>query len=266
MSSNSINMDTSVAPLRNVSALLGLVDRVLTRDDGLPGMATFYGPSGWGKSSAAIYTQNEFGALHVEVQPLWRSKQLLTGVANQLGLMLRKSASAADIYEHVAEGLTRTQRPLLIDEADRLIRDDMVEVVRGLYEASNVPIILIGEEDLPTKLQRWERVHGRMLTWVAAEPAELADVMQLARIYARGIEVEEPLAVAVLAGSKRSLRRVSSNLSEIKQLALTKGLQRVGLKEWGNRPFHNGDAPVPRKIEAMERARQQQAALRAIRG
>lgn len=248
----------SVAPLRNVAALMTLVDRVQNRAFGLPGMATFYGPSGFGKSTAAVYANNAFGACHVEVQPLWRSKQLLAGIAFELGL--RPARTAAEAYEQVVRELSIHQRPLLIDEADRLIRDDMVEVVRGLYEASAVPVILIGEEELPTKLMKWERVHGRMLDWIAAQPAELADVTQLAPIYAAGVEIADDLKARLLDESGGSIRRVSTNLSRVKEVALTLGLAKVGLAQWGARPFFRGDAPPPRREHAVERSRQQTAA------
>jgi DNA transposition AAA+ family ATPase len=253
----------SVAPLRNVSALLALLDRVQNREFGLPGMATFYGPSGYGKSMAATYAANQFNACHVEVQPLWRSKQLLTCIAVELGL--RPAKTASDIFEQVASSLSEQQRPLLIDEADRLIRDDMVEVVRGLYEASEVPVILIGEEELPTKLQKWERVHGRMLDWVAAQAAEISDVNQLAPIYARGVDLSDDLKQRLLDQSVRSLRRVSTNLSQVRQVALEQGWQKVSLREWGNRAFFRGEAPPPRREEAVARARQQQASRVARR-
>lgn len=253
----------SVAPLRNVSALMTLLERVQSRAFGLPGMATFYGPSGFGKSTAATYATNAFGACHVEVQPLWRSKQLLAGIAHELGL--RPARTAADMFEQVSRELAVAQRPLLIDEADRLIRDDMVEVVRGLYETSAVPVILIGEEELPTKLMKWERVHGRMLDWVAAQPAELSDVSQLAPIYAGGVEIRDDLKARLLKESGGSLRRVSTNLSHVKETALTLGLTRVGMAEWGARPFFRGEAPPPRREHSVERSRQHQAARVARR-
>lgn len=253
----------SVAPLRNVSALMTLIDRVQHRAFGLPGMATFYGPSGFGKSTAAVYATNAFAACHIEVQPLWRSKQLLAGIAHELAL--RPARTAADIFEQVARELSVRQRPLLIDEADRLIRDDMVEVIRGLYEASAVPVILIGEEELPTKLMRWERVHGRMLDWVAAQPAEITDVTQLAPIYAAGIEIRDELKVRLLDQSSGSIRRVSTNLSHVREVAVTQGWTKVGLAEWGARPFFRGEAPLPRREHSVERSRQQSAARTARR-
>ena len=59
------------APLRNVVAMVALIDRVMNRSHNLPGMATFYGPSGFGKTSAAIYTTIKFQAITVQVKSVW---------------------------------------------------------------------------------------------------------------------------------------------------------------------------------------------------
>lgn len=254
----------NVAPLKNVAALLTLIDRVQNRVHGLPGMATFYGPSGRGKSMAATYATNQMDAVHVEIQPLWRAKNLLAGIAGHLDIA-KPAKTASAIFEQVAERMQRDMRPLLIDEADRLVRDDMVEVVRGLYEASNAPIILIGEEDLPTMLMRWERVHGRMLDWVAAQHADIVDVNQLATIYAPNIEITDDLKAALLDGSRQSHRYVCSNLARVAELALTRGLSRVTKQDWGKTKFFSGEPPAARREVIVELSRQRQAARTARR-
>lgn len=249
----------NVAPLKNVAALLGLIDRVQNRVSGLPGMATFYGPSGRGKSTAATYAENELGALHVEVQPLWRAKNLLAGIAAHLEIS-KPARTAAAIFEQVSDALLKAQRPLLIDEADRLMRDDMVEVVRGLYEASSAPIILIGEEELPVKLMRWERVHGRMLDWVAVQPADMMDLTQLATIYAPGIDIADDLKQVILDNSRRSHRYLSNNLARVAEHALTRGLSRLTKADCAKLKFFSGEAPSPRREEVIDLARQRQTA------
>jgi len=60
------NPANSVAPLRNVAALMELLERVMNRTPGLPGMATFHGFSGYGKSFAAMYAANKYRAYLVQ--------------------------------------------------------------------------------------------------------------------------------------------------------------------------------------------------------
>lgn len=252
----------SVAPLRNVALLLTLIERVKGRAHGLPGMATFYGPSGYGKTTAATYATNKFRACHIQVQSLWRAKTLLQEIVIELGQ--RPGRTAPDLFTQAAQELARSGRPLLIDEADHLARDSMIEVVRGLYEASGVPVILIGEEMLPQKLQRWERVHGRMLDWVASEPACLADVGHLAPIYAPGLEIAEDLRAQLLTASTRSIRRVATNLAMLSEHARVRGLVRLARADWKG-AFHTGEAPAPRREEVAAELRAKAAAGQAQR-
>ncbi len=65
-----------------------------------------------------------------------------------------------------------------------LLHGNKVEIVRDFYEASQGTFLIIGEEMLARKLEKWERFHGRILNWVLALPADCNDVTLLAVIYA----------------------------------------------------------------------------------
>ena len=75
----------SVAPLRNVAALLELVDRVQSRAASLPGMACFYGPSGYGKTTAATFAENRFQAVRVEMKSTWSPRKLCETISLEMG-------------------------------------------------------------------------------------------------------------------------------------------------------------------------------------
>ncbi len=238
----------SVAPLRNVGALVELVDRVQKRGHGLPGMATFYGPSGYGKTTAAIYAANKYRAYQVQVKSAWTAKKLCTAILQDQGL--EPARTIADMVDQIAEEAAKSGRPLIIDEADQLVSRNMIEIVRDIYESSGAAIILIGEELLPQKLQKWERVHGRMLDWVGAQPGDIADVAHLARIYCPGVQLDAELQALLLKESNASIRRICVNLDRVREFALTKGMSAVTRKDWGKTGFFTGHAPAPRRISA----------------
>lgn len=239
------NINT-VAPLRNVVAMVALIERVRSRAHNLPGMATFYGPSGWGKSSAAIYATIKFNAVTVQVKSVWTKKTLCEAILAEVGIPPDPTVSR--MLDQISQHLALTGLPLLIDEADFLVQRKMIEIVRDIYEGSGAPVILIGEELLPQKLRPWERVHGRILDWVAAQPGDLTDLGHLAKIYAPGIEIAPDLRAKLLAASHGSIRRVCVNLDRIREFAAIKGLKRVCLADWANQPFFTGAAPEIRKF------------------
>lgn len=244
----------SVAPLRNVAALVELIDRVEKRQHGLPGMATYYGPSGFGKTTAAVYAANRFQAHTVQVKSTWRTKKFCEAVLHDMAV--KPARTAADMIDQISETLARSGRPLLIDEADFMVVRGFIEIARDISESSGAPVILIGEELLPQKLQQWERVHGRMIDWVAAEPAEIADVGHLAPIYAQGVEVDDDLKARIMKASQGSIRRICVNLAAVREHAQIKGLKRVTRADWGNRAFFSGEAPEARRdLMSVQRRR-----------
>lgn len=237
---------STVAPLRNVAAMSALIDRVKNRPHNLPGMGTFYGPSGFGKTMAAIYGTNKFQAISVQVKSVWTKKTLCEAILAEMGVPAATTVSG--MLDQISQHLAVTDSPLLIDEADFLVQRKMIEIVRDIYEGSQAPVILIGEELLPQKLRAWERVHGRILDWVAAQPADMTDVGHLTKIYARDIKVSAELQAKVLATSFGSIRRICVNLDRIREFAAIKGLKAVSVDDWGNQAFFTGTAPEVRKF------------------
>ena len=246
--SQSSQLYNNIAPLRNVQAFLELVDRLENRGQGLPGMGCFYGPSGFGKTTASLFSANQVQACAVQMKSVWTQKTLCQKICEELSLS--PARTVADMVEQIAEALAREDIPLFIDEAGFLVKRNMVEIVRDIYESSFVPVILIGEELLPQKLAKWERVHGRILSWIAAEPCDDQDFALLQHIRCPGIEIEPPLVERMKKSSRGSARRIVENLELAREIAALRNLDRVGMTEWGSRAFFTGVAPDPRRISA----------------
>ena len=236
----------SVAHLSNVTAFVGLVERVRNRAYGLPGLGVFYGFSGFGKSTAATYSANHFRAYNVAVKSTWTAKKLCLAILTDLGIHPAKTV--ADMVDQVAEHLARNDRTMIIDEADHLVARRLIEVVRDIYESSGAAIILVGEERLPQNLQQWERVHGRVLDWVAAQPASAADVAQLVELHSPDVPFDAEFQAAILTACNGSTRRVCINLETMRMVALENGWNRLTVARWGKRAFFNGAAPAPRRM------------------
>jgi hypothetical protein len=241
----------TVAPLRNVVKLSALIQRVKTRSDNLPGMAVFYGPSGFGKSMAGVYSALKFDAITVQVKSVWGKKTLCEAIAREIGLPTK--GNTPDLLERICNSLAMSARPLLIDEADFLVQRKMIEIVRDIYEGSGAPIILIGEELMPQKLHAWERVHGRILDWVPAEPGDMSDLGHLARLYVPGVDLDQDLRQKILTASGGSIRRICVNLDRVREFAAVKGLRTVTVNDWGKQAFFSGAAPEVRQFDAARR-------------
>lgn len=235
---------TTVAPIANVGRCMAALNRAMDRKAHLPGLITFYGPSGWGKSTAAGYVANRYRAYYVEAKSSWTRKALLLAICREMGIDPAKTIY--DLTDQVSEQMALSGRPLIVDEMDHIVDRNAVEVVRDIYEGSNGAILLIGEERLPSKLKAWERFHGRMLEWVPAQPASLEDASHLAGLYCSDVAIEADLLGQIHHLSGGSVRRICVNVDLVREEALKNGWDSVDLDAWGDRELYTGDAPARR--------------------
>ncbi|WP_018701431.1 AAA family ATPase [Amorphus coralli] len=239
----------TLAVLNNVSSLHFLATTLIQRPHHLPGIGVFSGWSGMGKTYASVYTQNKTGAIRIEVGESWTKKTFLTRLLNELGQ--EPKGTISDLVEQAAMALEDDpNRPLLIDEADKLVDKNHIEIVRELHDASGVPTILIGEEQLPQKLAKWERIHNRVLRWEFAQPCDEEDTRELARMFCDGIELSEDLIGAVRAHSEGRARRIVVNLSRIAEVANNQGKTNLDLAEFESRSGGWYTSTTPRRGRA----------------
>ncbi len=83
------------------------------------------------------------------------------------------------MVDQIAEQLSRSNRPLLIDDAQYLLDKAAANVITDIFNASQGTIVLIGEERVPTSLAKLERLHNRVLEWVPVQPATADDLRDL---------------------------------------------------------------------------------------
>lgn len=219
----------SIAPLRNVSALLTMTDMLQARPPGLSGLGVFSGFSGYGKSVASQYVMNRLAARYVEVRDFWTKKTFCESVLRELGIDRPKGTIARMMSEIIDIMGDDPSRPLIIDEADKLVDKNMIELVRDIHEVTGVPIVLVGEENLPAKLKVFERVDNRVLGRVLAEKCDTADARHLAKIRCPGIELAPDLIDHIVAQTKGNARRIATTLHNVKVFALNEGLQALDL-------------------------------------
>ena len=172
----------TVAALANVRLAQAALDRSMARPVHLPGIVALYGPSGWGKSTAAAYCANKTQAYYIACKSAWSRKAFLGAILKQMGIA--PGASLADMLDRIAEQLALSRRPLIIDEFDYMVQRHDVELVRDIYESSLSAILMIGEEQVTSQAQNVERFYSRIMHWVQAEPVNLDDAGLLAKLYA----------------------------------------------------------------------------------
>jgi len=235
----------TIAPLKNVAIATNALEKAIKRPRHLPGMICFYGPSGFGKSYSAAFAANKHNAYYIECKSTWSKKAVLMALAKEMGLV--PARTMYEMTEQITERLAITDRPLIIDEMDHIVKREAVEIIRDLYEGSGCAMLLIGEENLPNALQKWERFHGRILDFIPAQAADASDVKILAGFYCRRVKIAEDLQIELAKVAKGSIRRICVNLARIEDEALESGMTEMDLHTWSyvlKKQFWTGEATI----------------------
>ena len=233
----------TIAPLTNVALTMAALERTMNAPRHLSRQIVLYGPSGWGKTKSITYAANKLRGYHVRCFEVTTKKSLFVSILKEMGIT--PAATLPEMQDQITEELTASQRPLIIDEVDYLVKKGVIEVVRDIHDGSACSaIILVGEEKLPTNLLKWERFHRRVHEWVMAQPADFQDADQLRRLYIRpGLHVADDLLHDILAIARGSVGRIAENLEAVQTEALANGWTEVDRTAWGNRPLVAGKAP-----------------------
>lgn len=230
-----------LAAVKNVARFLTLVQSLIQRQEGLPGIGVFHGYSGLGKTYASIYAQNMTNALRLEVGDSWTKVKFLQNLLREAGVEPGKS-TIADLTEKAINALADDwTRPLFIDEADKLADKGMLELVREIHEHSQVPVLLIGEELLPEKLEKVERVHNRVLDWVPAEPCDHADARLLAKLVCPSITISDELIDLIVDKTKGRARRLVVNFNKMAEHARNYRENELTCRSFGEDFFYTGE-------------------------
>jgi len=236
---NSNTSVNTIAPLTNVARFTELVDGLVNRPPALPGFGVYYGKSGLGKTFSALYAINSFRAHYVECDSTWTQKAFCAHVMLEIGLLPPGTPLCQPIWVATAAigayFADNPKRPLIIDEADILVKRRMIEVVRAIYKHcadAGASIVLIGEENMPHALKMWERVDSRVLKSTRAEPLTQEDILILTGMICPGIEIDAALLIRLRQTTGGSARRVVGKLYGLKEFCGQRGLTSATLDAW----------------------------------
>jgi DNA transposition AAA+ family ATPase len=234
-----------MAALANVMGFYAQVKKLQNRAPHLPNIGVMHGDSGLGKSYASIYAQIKTNTIRVEIGESWNRKTFVRAILREGG-MAEPRGSTADLMEAAIEMLAEDRnRPLFVDEADKLVDKNLIDLAREIAEHAQIPVILIGEEMLPQKLMRFERVHNRVLDWFSASPCDLGDCKKLAAIFLAGVSIEDELLDDIRVKGQGRARRVVVSLNNAKEWARNTGVSALTRAVYTG-AIYTGEAPRAR--------------------
>ncbi len=231
-------MRYKILPVENVARLKAAGDALIQREPGLPGMGLIYGPTGYGKTTAATWFFNQCNGVYVRAMSLWSPKVMLQKIAFELEIDI-KGRNNGEMVEAIILRLAETGRPLFIDEADYIIESKrLTNTLRDIHDLSTVPVILIGMHGIEKRIKGNPQFTGRIAQWVKFEGINFNDAQLLANGLAEVVISDDLLTMLHKAASPKrektgaEVRRFVVGLGRIEQYAKSRGLDTIGAAQW----------------------------------
>lgn len=176
-----------------------------------------FGRAGRGKTRTAVWYAANNSCVFLRCLSIWRHSELgmLQALCRELGVK-HIPHRKAPAFQEAMDAMIANPRPLFVEEIEKLPYA-FLELIRDLSDLSTAPIVLVGEEELVSLLQRNRRVWSRTFRQMEFTPVEPADIVSYAN-QAAGLEMS-PEVMGLLhqssGGDFRLVKRDLINLVDI---------------------------------------------------
>lgn len=221
-------MNWDVIQTENRRRFGAALDALRGRNKGVPGLGLVHSPAGRGKSQAIIEYASERDAVRVEACALWTPCWMLREIAGAYeGKYLNARGTTEDLYRLVLGLMEQRDAPLIIDEADYLLRGNLLlAAVRDLHDRSGRPIVLVGNEDCARRLIEQPKVWSRISQFVEFD--SLADIeVELALTKWTGLTITAGARALLTAETGGDFRLVVVAAEHLERAAHKSGLKEI---------------------------------------
>lgn len=229
-------MKCELASVKNVVGLQSAYQTLADRGPGVAGMGLVHGFTGAGKTTAVAWLINRIDGVFVRANATWTPRAMLGKIMTELGAA--PLGRCDPMLDFIIEKLSLSGRPLFVDEADYLTEDRrMLESLRDIHDESQVPVIMIGMNEIAGNItSKHPQLRRRITQWIKFVPADLADGRILADTVCE-VKIADDLLSYLHRDAKGSMGLMVVGMSRIEALAKTNKWDEVDCSKWKNRTF-----------------------------
>lgn len=211
---------------KNVKKFVALMEEVKQLPANIPKIVLVFGEYGLGKSETIKWWTFKNDCIYVRANQGMTSRWLLSEIAEELGE--EAFWHIQDTFNLVEQKLKQNPKPLIIDEVDYLVTNNVIEILRDLHDRTMCPMILVGMINIDKKLSRYPHLKDRIYKAFKFEPYNKQDIKQILS------ELSEiPITndgLEYLATRHNQLRQIVKLINKIEKLAKTNGLTELNEK------------------------------------
>lgn len=211
---------------KNVKKFVALMEEVKQLPANIPKIVLVFGEYGLGKSETIKWWTFKNDCIYVRANQGMTSRWLLSEIAEELGE--EAFWHIQDTFNLVEHKLKQNPKPLIIDEVDYLVTNNVIEILRDLHDRTGCPMILVGMVNIDKKLSRYPHLKDRIYKTFKFEPYDKQDIKQILS------ELSEiPITndgLEYLATRHNQFRQIVKLINKIEKLAKTNELKELNEK------------------------------------
>ena len=211
---------------KNVKKFVALMEEVKQLPANIPKIVLVFGEYGLGKSETIKWWTFKNDCIYVRANQGMTSRWLLSEIAEELGE--EAFWHIQDTFNLVEQKLKQNPKPLIIDEVDYLVTNNVIEILRDLHDRTGCPMILVGMVNIDKKLSRYPHLKDRIYKTFKFEPYDKQDIKQILS------ELSEiPITndgLEYLATRHNQFRQIVKLINKIEKLAKTNELKELNEK------------------------------------
>ena len=211
---------------KNVKKFVALMEEVKQLPANIPKIVLVFGEYGLGKSETIKWWTFKNDCIYVRANQGMTSRWLLSEIAEELGE--EAFWHIQDTFNLVEQKLKQNPKPLIIDEVDYLVTNNVIEILRDLHDRTMCPMILVGMINIDKKLSRYPHLKDRIYKTFKFEPYAKQDIKQILSELSE-IQITND-GLEYLATRHNQLRQMVKLINKIEKLAKTNYLKELNEK------------------------------------
>ena len=209
----------------NVKRFITMMNNLLNRAEGVPGMGLVYGEPGLGKTQAIKWWAFKNDAILIRCNQMMSSKWLLREILDYMSEI--KPYTVSDSFDEVIKNLILKPRVLIVDEVDYLTMEKVksIEILRDIHDKTNIPVVLVGMTSANSRLKKFSHLYDRLSEIVKFERFSKADIKTIIKELSE-IEMTD-CAIKYIYSNYNRFRQIVKVINKAETVAKANGLSSI---------------------------------------
>ncbi|MEW6378626.1 MAG: AAA family ATPase [bacterium] len=212
----------------NVRRLQEAVAALEKRDTGVPGLGLVYGGAGYGKTKSIQWHVCQTNSIYLRAKATWTTSWMLEAIGKELNIL--SLPRIKDKFLDLQNAVTQVKCTVFIDEADYLVRDrKLLDTLRDLHDETDIPIVLVGMDEIQKKLMRHHQFWSRVSQQVVYQPLSAKEITMLG-LELCDLQIDERTAEQLFSNTMGNFRDIIVALSHLERMARANSTAAVSSK------------------------------------